>query len=99
MVNATGPLNYKDFDDAIILGSTIFGSFQSLQWNYKTNKLAFQPNPTTPTNFDPIVPSNNKKGNTLVIILIVIGVLLIIGGVVGYVMHSRKKLKSEIGQY
>ena len=30
LVNSTGPLSYKDFDDVILLGSQAFKSFQGI---------------------------------------------------------------------
>ena len=95
-MNQSGPLGYTDFDDMISIGSQIFNVFQGIQYNYETNKLAFDPyrfaeNPNNP----PIKPA--KKGlKTWAIILIAVGVIALIGGVVGYIIHSKKKLRTEL---
>ena len=93
-MNQSSPLSYKDFDDVVMVGSQIFNTFQGIQWNHETNKLAFEPYRNA--EHKPIKPAQKKGMKTWVIILIVVGIVAVIGGVVGYIIYSKKKLRSEL---
>ena len=104
LVNNTGALSYKDFDDVFMVGPQYFQTLQGMQWNFDTKKLALIPyhdSPYKPSPINPIIPAN-KTGDlsTGIIILLVVVGLGVVGGL-GFYCYKKKQLNSDLtsGKY
>jgi hypothetical protein len=103
LVNNTGALSYKDFDDIFMVGPQYFQTLQGMQWNFDTKKVALMPYPASPYNpnpVNPIIPANKGGLSTGIIILLVVVGLGVVGGL-GFYCYKKKQLNSDLssGKY
>ena len=103
LVNNTGALSYKDFDDVFVVGPQYFMTLQGMQWNYDTKKLALLPYPASPykpSPFNPIIPAKTGGLSVGIIILLVVIGLGVVGGL-GFYCYRKKQLNSDLssGKY
>jgi hypothetical protein len=87
LINVTGPLAYKDFDDVLLIGSQFFYNYQGIQWNFETLKIAFAPYPPRGNSEDNDVTPSQGKGFPLwlIIVLVIVGVA-VLGGLAYYII-------------
>ena len=104
LVNSSSALSYKDFDDVFMVGPQYFQTFQGMQWNFDTNKLALLKYPANntyrPIPFEPVVPAKKGGLSTGIIVLLVIAGLGVVGGL-GFYCYRKKQLGTELssGKY
>lgn len=96
-VNATGIYAEKNLEDVIVLGYSVFNSFQGLQWDFDTKKLAYILYPPEEPNHpvDPLTPSGGSGFPTWLLIVLIVGGLVVIGAV-GFICYREKKLKEQL---
>jgi hypothetical protein len=103
LVNNTGALSYKDFDDIFMVGPQYFQTLQGMQWNFDTKKVALMPYPDSPYKpnpVNPIIPAKKGGLSTGIIILLVVVGLGVVGGL-GFYCYRKKQLNSDLssGKY